>query len=72
MPNKRRISLRVHDDEIAVVGKREAFEYIAELLEWATDEAPEYTPVLKEYSEWLRNWLSRAAPSRPSDYEDWE
>ena len=66
---KRRISLRLSDDEVAVVGPVGRWMHLIQVYEaFAND--PKYDFAKEEWLDaaaWIREWVDRGLPSREDD-----
>lgn len=71
--SKKRVALRLSDDEVAVVGTRDRWEHLISVYEcFAADET--YADTTEEWlaaAEWIRDALKAAEP-KIAEEDDWQ
>lgn len=70
---KRRVSLRLAENEVAIVAPKETWEHLIEIYEaFAYD--PNYAASSEEWqgaANWVREWIEKAEPRKVVEDEDW-
>lgn len=70
MSKKRRLNLRIHEDEMALVGPIERFYHLAEVYEGLADMYPEAEQGWLEMADWVKEWIARTAKVEDDEWEN--
>lgn len=58
---KKRVTLRIGENEVAVVGPIERWQHLILIYEAYANEQPEYAPAWNDAIAWIREWIDKSS-----------